>query len=67
MNKYTLPINETYFCIMHIYYSNETTTKVKGFFAYKRGILKDRIVEGPRIYKFGTETMKYWELLDENE
>ena len=62
IKKFTLDINETYFGLIKIRYVNNNTgmVKAKGYFAYKRGILKDQIVEGPKTYVFPLETMKHW-------
>jgi hypothetical protein len=62
IKKFTLPINETYFALLKIGYTNYDTgiVKAKGYFAYKRGKYKDHIVEGPKWYKFPLENMKHW-------
>jgi hypothetical protein len=62
IKKFSLDENETYFGLIKITYKNDDTgiVKAKGFFAYKRGLLKDQIVEGPKTYEFPLENMKHW-------
>lgn len=57
-----MDINETYFGLLKIGYTNQDTgmVKAKGYFAYKRGICKDIIIEGPKWYTFPLEKMKHW-------
>lgn len=53
---------EIYFGLIKILYipHNTTYVKVKGIFAYRRGLYKDFILQGPSWYKIKLDVMKHW-------